>query len=159
MIELINFTDLTLEEKKMILSWRNNDKVKQWMYNTDDISIENHLNFIESLKNTTNKLYFLVKENDIYLGVIDFTNISEKNCDFGLYANIDLKGVGVKLLDTICDYTFNTLNIKYLNGEVFKENIKAISLYRKFKFKFKEINKKIINNKEVLYMELKNEDR
>ena len=158
-IVLINFIDLTLEEKKMILSWRNHPSIKQWMYNSSDIALENHLNFIESLKECTDKLYFLVKLDDDYIGVIDFTNIDKesKNSEFGLYANIELKGMGKVLLNSICEYGFNTLHIDKLIAEVFAENERAVDLYKKFNFK--EITKKIVNNKEVICMELKNEDR
>lgn len=157
MIKLINFIDLSLEKKEMILSWRNHHDVKQWMYNTDDISLENHLGFIESLKNKTDKLYFLVEQEKEYIGVIDFTNITKYSCDFGLYSNIELKGIGKILLENICNYAFDKLKLEILKAEVFKENEKAIYLYKKIKFK--EINSKIVNNKEVICMELKNENR
>lgn len=156
---LINFTDLNLEEKKMILSWRNHPSVKQWMYNSDDISLENHLNFIETLKESADRLYFLVKQGSDYIGVIDFTDIDKNSetSEFGLYAKIGLKGAGKILLDAICNYGFNTLNVNKLIAEVFIENEKAISLYKRFNFK--EIVKKRVKNKEVICMELKNEDR
>jgi len=158
-IDLINFTDLTLEEKKMILLWRNNPSIKRWMYNSDDISLENHLAFIKTLKEATDKLYFLVKQNNNYIGVIDFTNINKdtKSSEFGLYANVDLKGVGKTLLKTICEYGFNNLNLKTLRAEAFTENEKALNLYKRFDFK--EIIKKTVNNREVVCMELNNEDR
>ncbi len=153
MIELINFTDLTLEEHKMVLVWRNHDNVKKWMFTDEDIILKNHLTFIESLKNCSNKLYFLVKQEERYLGVIDFTNIQQLSCEFGLYSNISLKGMGMKLLETICAYAFKELKATILKAKVFKENIKAIYLYKKFKFK--EVAKKIVNKKEVICMELK----
>lgn len=158
-INLINFIDLNLEEKKMILSWRNNPEIKKWMYDDNDIELNNHLTFIESLKTFKNKLYFLVKRNEAYLGVIDFTNIdmTAKNCEFGLYGNVDLKGVGKILLNAICEYAFNRLNVTSLHAEVFESNTKAIFLYEKFGFK--ETLKRIINEKKVICMELKNEDR
>ena len=49
-IELINFTELNLSEVKMVLKWRNNPDVRKWMYNQDEILLENHLAFIKSLK-------------------------------------------------------------------------------------------------------------
>jgi UDP-4-amino-4,6-dideoxy-N-acetyl-beta-L-altrosamine N-acetyltransferase len=117
------------------------------------------LNFIETLKSCADKLYFLVKQNSSYIGVIDFTNIDKesKSSEFGLYANIELKGMGKVLLNSICEYGFNTLHIDKLIAEVFAENERAVDLYKKFNFK--EITKKIVNNKEVICMELKNEDR
>ncbi|OHD98040.1 MAG: UDP-4-amino-4,6-dideoxy-N-acetyl-beta-L-altrosamine N-acetyltransferase [Sulfurimonas sp. RIFCSPHIGHO2_12_FULL_36_9] len=156
-IVLINFIDLTLEEKKMILSWRNHPSIKQWMYNSDDILLENHLNFIETLKSCADKLYFLVKLDDDYIGVIDFTNIDKesKSSEFGLYANIELKGMGKVLLNSICEYGFHALNINKLIAEVFAKNEKAINLYKKFNFK--DITRKTVNNKEIICMELKNE--
>ena len=51
-IKLINFINLNLEQKKMILEWRNNPDIKIWMYNQDEIKLENHLSFIENLKNS-----------------------------------------------------------------------------------------------------------
>ena len=96
-VELINFTDLSKDEKEMILAWRNHSDVKRWMYNTEDILLENHLSFIETLLNKKDKLYFLVKSDEKYIGVIDFTNITTIDCEFGLYANITLKGINHKL--------------------------------------------------------------
>ena len=158
-IELINFTEMTLDEKKMVLSWRNHPEIKKWMYNSDDISLENHLVYIESLNNYTDKLYFLVKQDNNYIGVIDFTNINKdtKSSEFGLYTNIDLKGVGKTLLNSICEYGFNHLSMQKLIAEAFAKNEKAINLYKRFNFK--ETTKKIVNNQEVICMELKNENR
>lgn len=160
-INLINFTDLTLEEKKMVLLWRNHPTIKQWMYNSDDILLENHFNFIETLKNCTDKLYFLVKRGDDYVGVIDFTNINKesKSSEFGLYSNPFLKiaGIGRILEEISIVYAFQTLKVSMLKLEVFSDNAQVINLHKKFNFK--EITKKIVNNREVICMELKNEDR
>jgi len=160
-IELINFIDMSLEEKKMVLSWRNHPDIKQWMYNSNDIPLENHLSFIETLKNCAEKLYFLVKQNNNYIGVIDFTNIDKgnKSSEFGLYSNIDIQTPGVgRILENVCiDYAFNILNINILKLEVFSENAQVRNLHKKFNFK--ETTKKVVNNKEVICMELKNENR
>ena len=156
-IKLIDFVDTTLEEKKMILKWRNHENIKRWMYNQNNISLEEHLSFIKSLKNNISKNYFLVKYNNDYIGVIDFTNIDyeTKRCEIGLYINIFLnqKGVGTILMQTIINFGFNQLKLDRLIAEVFDENIKAINLYKKFNFE--EIKRKIVNNKKVIYMELK----
>jgi len=158
-ISLINFTNLTLSEKKMVLAWRNHSNVKQWMHNNDLISMENHLAFIDYLKNSHDKIYFLVKQDDAYIGVIDFSNLDKhhKISEFGLYANVELKGMGNVLLNSICEYGFNILQLDRLTAEVFKGNEKAIRLYKRFHFK--EITTKTINNQEIICMELKNEDR
>ena len=76
-IKLINFIDLIYDEKKMVLEWRNNQNIKKWMYTQDDINLESHLNFIDSLKNSKDKLYFLVKKDNIYI-IITLKNYFKK---------------------------------------------------------------------------------
>ena len=154
-IKLINFIDLTLDEKKMVLKWRNNPNVKQWMFTSNNISIQDHLNYIDLLKLKKDKIYFLVKNEDEYIGIIDFTNINfEKNeAELGLYSNPYLKGVGKILMEQVCNYGFEKLNLDKLISTVFKNNISAIRLYEKFNFRV--VNK----DKEVIYMELNNVNR
>lgn len=156
-IKLINFTKLSLDEKKLILQWRNNLLIKKWMYTEEDISLEDHLFFIDSLLLSEDKLYFLVKENMEYIGVIDFVNISSDSLSMGIYANPFLKNKGTILLEEIIKYSFDILKVKKIKAEVFKENDKACNLYKKYNFT--TVNEKNINNREVVCMELINENR
>ncbi|BFU77831.1 UDP-4-amino-4,6-dideoxy-N-acetyl-beta-L-altrosami ne N-acetyltransferase [Arcobacter sp. 15-2] len=156
MIELINFINLEYDEKVMILNWRNHPKIKSVMHNNLDILLDDHLNFIESLKKRDDKKYFLVKENSLNIGVIDFINITKYEAELGIYSNPDLRGYGTLLLSEICTYAFETLKVQVLKAEVYKTNVTAIQLYQKFNFK--EIQSKNKENKEIIYMELKNEN-
>ena len=156
-IQLLNFIDLTIEEKEMILEWRNHPDIRKWMYNQDEIKLEEHLTFIESLKSKKDKSYFLVKKEDKFIGVIDFTQLVEKtSVHMGIYSNPNIKGNGKILLNKIIDYSFNNLKVERIFSEVFAENDKAHNLYKKFNFK--DISEKIVNNKKVICMELKNDD-
>lgn len=156
-ITLINFTNLNNEEKQLVLSWRNNPYIKKWMYNDKIITLGNHLEYIQELKNSKDKLYFLVKEKDQYIGVIDFTEIDTKNSQskFGLYTNISLRGKGKVLLNIIKEYAFNTLKLNKLIAEAFENNTKAIELYNKFNFTITNI--KNVNKRKIICMELKKE--
>lgn len=157
-IELINFIDISSEEKKMVLSWRNHKDIRRWMNNQKEISLEEHLNYIDSLCNKKDRIYFLVEELNEYLGVIDFTNIVENEfAEFGVYAKPSLIGVGSKLMDTIIDYAFKNLKLKKLIANVYVNNEKAIKLYKKFDFK--EIQLDTDRNGKFMQMELKNENR
>ena len=157
-IKLLNFIDLELEEKEMILKWRNHPEIRKWMYNQDEIKLEEHLNFIESLKSRKDKLYFLVKKEEEFIGVIDFTQLVEKkSVHMGIYSNPNLKGNGKILLNKIIDYSFNNLKVERIFSEGLMENEKAYILYKSFNFK--DIFEKTINNKKVICMELENENR
>jgi len=154
---LINFINLSKEKKLEILSWRNDQSIRIWMYDDSIIKEESHISFIDTLKEDKTKQYFLVSNSDKDLGVIYFTDISKDQVEFGIYSNPNTKKVGKILMETICNYGFNTLKTKKLIAEVFENNIKAISLYNQFNFK--QTNKLIRNNKTILSLELENENR
>ena len=158
-IQLLNFIDLKLEEKEMILKWRNHPEIRMWMYNQDEIKLEEHLNFIESLKSRKDKLYFLVKKEEEFIGVIDFLDLDKKEIFYGIYSNPNSKimGVGRILNEISIDFAFNSLKAHKLKLEVFEDNIQVRNLYKKYKFR--ETSQKYVNNKKVICMELENENR
>ena len=158
-IKLLNFIDLNMEEKEMILKWRNHPDIRKWMYNQDEIKLEEHLNFIDSLKLRKDKLYFLVKKEDEFIGVIDFLDLDKKEIFYGIYSNPNSKimGVGRILNEISIDFAFNSLKAHKLKLEVFEDNIQVRNLHKKYKFR--ETSQKYVNNKKVICMELENENR
>lgn len=143
----------------MILNWRNNPNIKKWMYNNNDISKEEHYYFIDNLKSDTTKLYFLLKKENVNIGVIDFYELDKEDIYYGFYGNPEATIMGIgRILEEVClDYAFNKLKVKKLKLEVFEENIYVRNLHKKYKFK--ESGEKYINNKKVICMELENENR
>lgn len=158
-LRLCNFTTLSEPQKKMVLAWRNHENVKAYMYNDQNISEAEHFGFIEALKTREDRRYFLVQNEGVDIGVIDFNDISKESTTMGLYANptLNQKGVGSLLMEAIVTYAFKTLGVNVLKAEVFEGNVKAKALYEKFGFCEKE--RKRVNEKEVICMELTNEHR
>ena len=157
-IKLINFIDLNYEEKNMVLEWRNRLDIQKMMYSQSDIPLEKHLEFIDSLRVITDKLYFLVKKDNINIGVIYFTQIkSNESLVMGIYANPNLKGYGKGLLETIIYFSFEILKVVKIYSEVYFENEKAYLLYKSYGFK--EYAEKIVNNKKVICMDLNNKGK
>jgi len=153
--EIINFINTNDIEKRLILEWRNNDDVRKWMINKDLITIEEHFNYIESLKNNKKKLCFLLKEKNNYLGIVEFDEINNNSASFGINKNImsTKKGLG-ELLEKLSIYIAKTkLNINKLTLSVLKDNIRAIELYKKSNYSIK-YEKEIYNNI-LIYMEKK----
>lgn len=154
-VTLINFTDLSEEDALFVLKMRNHPEIRKWMYNSKEISETEHLRFIEFLKNDTSKHYFAVKQGDAFIGSINFTKVDDmkKTADFGLYANpfVALTGAGRILEEVAANYARHTLNLNYLNLEVFAENQRAIAFYQKNGFV--QIGIKTINNHAVWCMQ------
>jgi len=153
--KLINFTDLSLTDKKMVLEWRNHLSIRKWMFSKDKIALKEHLSYIELLKTKNDRTYFLVEEQERPIGVIDFTDIDldKSQASIGIYSKPNLRGVGKILMQEILDYSFNKLKINILISEVFDNNYSAIKLYKGYGFK--EVNKR----DNIIIMELKNENR
>jgi len=124
-----NFVNLTLNEKKEVLKWRNHPEIRKWMYNKEEIPLKNHLEFIESLKNDKSRLYFKVDN----IGIINY-KITNNIAEIGLHKNPEKKGVGKILMQKLIDYGFNELNLKKLILYVFENNETAINLYKNFGF-------------------------
>ncbi len=143
--KLTKFQDLSLEEKKEVLNWRNHPEIRKWMLDKNKISLKNHLNFIENLKE--DKIYLKVED----LGVINFKILGQK-AELGLHKNPEKNKVGKILLNEAIEYAFNKLNAKKIILYVFGDNIKAINLYKKFGFI--EIDKK----DNIIKMELKKDN-
>ncbi len=135
MIVLKNFAQLQAQEKALVYKWRTHKDVASYMRN-EKISWKEHLEFLESLKGDLSKKYFLVFYGDEAIGVIDFVDICEESCEFGMYQSPNLKGYGGVLMQTLLQYAFETLKVKSLYARAFNTNTKAISLYLAYGFNF-----------------------
>ena len=152
MLELINFTSLSGEQKLMVLKWRNDERIAKFMKNKS-VGKEVHFAFLERLKSIQDKIYFLVNDKAMgeFIGVVSFVDITKQSCEFGVYKNPELKGVGKKLLDLIKNYAFFTLKVGRLKAKAYNNNEKAIALYENFGFRI------YAKDDEFSYLELKNE--
>lgn len=131
MVKFKNFVDLNELEKVLVYGWRNHLRIAPLM-KTQTITLQNHLEFIESLKRDSSKQYFLALEEDKILGVLCFVDINlGVSCEFGIYQNPDLQGNGAKLMEAVLKYAFESLKVATLYACAFNFNDKAIRLYLK----------------------------
>ena len=116
------------------------------MLNQEEISLKNHLKFINNLDE--NRIYLKIDD----LGVINF-KVFKDYVELGLHKNPNKQKVGSKLLKTAIDYAFEELKAKKIILYVLENNTKAIHLYKKFGFI------EVDRQKNIIKMELKNENR
>lgn len=135
---LKNFTLLNLEEHIEVLSIRNSEHVRNNMKTKNVITIDNHLKWIENLKEDTNNKYYVVLFDEKIVGAIYITDIDflSKNCTWGLYFK---RGVNpfIPSYSTfeIINKIFFELNLEILNLEVNKKNLAAYKFDLSFGFK------------------------
>ncbi len=149
-IQYKNFIFLSPLEQRIVHTFRNDKRIRKWMYTQEKITYKSHLSYLRSLAQRDDRVYFLVQKGCDYIGVVDFTNIKKKEeAELGIYANPDMKGQGDTLMQTILSYGFKVLELQKIKANVFCNNSAAIYLYKRFGFVI------VAQKKDLLYMELK----
>lgn len=135
-MDLIPFSELSRELVGMVRVWRNDDRIRTWLRNTERISEQEHRQFVGRLQRDETKDYRLVKEGDDLLGTINLTNIRDGRAEIGLYKNpdtFDTRGIGSKLMEAVFalarEHEVNDLFLV-----VREDNTRAIRLYEKYGF-------------------------
>ena len=83
-----NFTRLDRKSLEIIYKWRTSEDIANCMdKHKASFSLEEHLQFCESLKERKDKLYYLIKYDGHPCGVYDYVNIEQKQkkATFGVY--------------------------------------------------------------------------
>lgn len=141
-LHLKNFIDLTEGEKTLVWRERNKESIRSKMYNSDVIPLDSHLNWISSLKEKSNRKYFLVYFDERPVGVIDFTDITDDSCEIGDYVfeeYLEL-GYGILFETVILRYAFEELKLKEVHCAVLEENKNVYKTHIKY-FGFNEDEK------------------
>lgn len=157
-LEFKNYKLLSLEEHGEILNIRNSDRVHNNMKSKDIIEIQEHLNWIEKLKQDTENIYYAVFADGIISGAVYITEIDYKkgSCTWGLYFQNNINPfVSSFSAYLLIDRIFNTLNIKRLNLEVNKLNINAYKFDLNFGFQVYDEHK---DNLDEYYLMFMNQD-
>lgn len=155
--------DSSLKEQIEIREWRNLPEVRKYMYNTQIISLEEHLKWIKSLKNNNSiKVYYSIMNNE-KIGVNILRKKSESTYEWGLYLNNKVekgKGIGKIVGEKFLKFIFQVLEIRILEYEVLEENIPSLKLALKLGLKkYKEEEKQIEGKeKKVLYLKISKDE-
>lgn len=117
-----NFINLNSNEKLMILKERNHPDVKKWMFTNNDILEEDHICFINSLKNRNDAFYWLIERNGMAIGVLSIVKCDydkgEGESGYYLFANYQKSGFGLELHYAYKKLFFNTFSFKRLLGHI-----------------------------------------
>ena len=136
-----NFTETSVEERKQILTWRNSDRIRLKMFDQNIISLEQHLKWIDSLKQKKDRLYFLVYLENNPIGVVDFTSLNfiEKSGSFGYYTDEKFTIYAPLIEMELLRYFFEELHFDLINAFVLENNQKVYLSHKKY-FNFKDID-------------------
>ena len=136
---LIPLVYLDRKIQLQVLNIRNEKHVREWMYTQGTITTEEHLSWVEQLKNDQSQLYLIiVNDSTLPLGAVNIKKIDKtnKNAELGFYKtqNSNEKGLITKSLSAIINYSFNVLGLEKMYTQVFEGNLKSINIHKKLGF-------------------------
>lgn len=129
-----NYTELSEEEKLEVLRCRNAEEVRKWMCSTDEIEVENHLAYIERLKESDTNFYWAVYDsNGNFLGGISLVGMKDWSADSGIFLNPEFigSGLGSKISIASMEFYFKQMGMKSIYSVVNAGNVQAILMNKR----------------------------
>lgn len=127
-----NFIALTEIEKENVWKWRNDDSIRNLMYNKDSIPYEHHLRFLDSLWERNDIAYWLIERKSEPIGVMNLTDIKiqESSAELGYYMNPHSRngGLGLEFVYHILSFVFKSICVDHLFGAMDVTNKNAIAV-------------------------------
>ena len=138
-IKLVQITAIDVEAQMKVREIRNEENIRKWMYTDHIIGVNEHLNWLNSLKQDNRQIVFVVLDGGLNpIGVISVNEIDRrhKKADWGYYLTEKARGgLGSTLWYSIINFIFDTLRLEKLNSEVIEGNEAVVALHKKFWFK------------------------
>lgn len=135
--------ELESDDLESILSIRNHEDVRQCMFNTDIISLEQHKNWYQKYLLDDNKIVLVaLNDNNDICGVINinFLATDKSIVDWGFYVKPNSpKGCGTQMLSLGLNKIFNEYLVDRVFGQVMDFNKKSINIHQKLGFKLEGI--------------------
>lgn len=129
----INYICLSSDLIHQILEWRNHEEVRQWMYNSDIISYESHVKFVQSLRIREDTYYWLVNYQNNPVGAVYLANVCHETnvAELGMYYRPDQVNhslFGIEYVYTLYDFVINLLSISKICGHIREDNKNSLTL-------------------------------
>ena len=135
-----NFTsavrELAYEDLPMVLTWRNHESVRRFMYTQHTISAEEHYNWFEKIHLEKTHNLIIVEDGEYQIGFVHFSRTQDFHiADWGFYANPFLgKGVGRILGVSALNFAFGPLGLHKVCGQAILSNDASCRFHKRLGF-------------------------
>lgn len=92
---IIDYTKCTVDQLREIFILRNDPEMRKWAENPVELTWENHLHFVESLKNTHNSIYFAIYMKNELIGSYNLHLVQDTTWERGLFSSPNTQGKGL----------------------------------------------------------------
>lgn len=135
---------INIDDADLVLEWRNQDFVRNNMYNNNIIDYDTHIAWLQRILSNESCKYFIYEKNSIPMGVVGFygINIENKTASWAFYLGSEkFRGAGVEMEQLALNYAFNDLGLRKLYCEVLSFNFPVVDFHRRFGFNIEGIRK------------------
>lgn len=136
MVGEITIRYMNSEDLSRVYAWRNDPRIRNFMLNSNEISLHQHAAWFETACTDPLRHLLLVCELDIPFGFVQLgLDDARKKADWGFYTNPDgPKGQGSLLGRSVLDFAFSTLKLERIFAQVLAFNIRSIIFHQRLGF-------------------------
>lgn len=146
----VNYTELTEDESRQVWQTRNLPEVRQWMFNPEPFSWEEHSQFVASLAQKSDKLYMAFFDGEQLVASYDLIDIHDRQAECGLYLHPDYKGRGIaSMIEERIEEIAKIKGVRVLTSQVLNNNVASLAFFTRNGFM------KIKADDQVTYLEKK----
>jgi len=127
---------LESDDLATVLSWRNDPRIRSHMFNSNIITMSEHLAWFKSSALNSNRCLLLVLKEDVPFGFAQFQiSHCKAVADWGFYVDPNgPKGQGQALGRSVLSFGFDELKLLRVTGKVLSDNTKSIALHKRMGF-------------------------
>ena len=121
---------------KLVHKWRNDSRIRQYMFNPNPIHPDDHNAWFEKSSQDLKCQLLLVVRGDVPFGFAQFNlSICKTVADWGFYLDPDgPKGRGSALGHAVLSFGFGDLQLHRITGAVLNENLRSIAFHKRLGF-------------------------
>lgn len=137
MFENSTIRRMTQDDLSMVLSWRNNPNVRQFMFTQHEIKLDEHKQWFAKVSQEPTRCLLIVEKKGEPIGFVQFNNVSVGGiADWGFYASPTApKGSGRLLGSLSLTYAFDELKLHKVCGQAIESNAASIGFHKSLGFK------------------------
>lgn len=118
---------------RQVLEWRNHEEVRRWMYQSDIISYESHIRYVQSLHTREDAYYWLVSFQGKPVGAVYLTGVCYEAhvAELGMYYRPDQVNhspFGIGYVHVLYDFVINQLHFGNIKGSIRADNKNSLML-------------------------------
>lgn len=136
MIVLKNYIHCSADEHSQILRIRNLPYIREHAHSTEEITYDEHMRWVESLKTSASKLYFAVLSDNRVGGGVHLLQSDQKEPTWGIFFD---PSASVWIISSVSiffiDYCFQTFHPDLIRSFIHADNHSAVAFNKQLGFR------------------------